>query len=331
RGGGEDARRGRARAPAWHRRLRLRHRLDRRDSGGERPPRGRDGARQRGGAGPNRPRHRRAQDRAGREPAEPHRRSPRHPRFQIYHAQRHRGVAGEDQRHPARRRGPDHRPAARPPRPFRGPRGLPGERLLGDVAETEGRGRLGDPRRPDRKDDDVKRVDWKEPGALARPAGRSDPALQAAVRAIVEDVRARGWEALAEQALRLDGEAPTLVEVAPIAAEARRSLAASDVAAIELAARNIEAFHKGGLPAEHAVETMPGLTVRKVWRAVDRVGLYVPGGKTPLFSTLMMLALPARAAGVREIVAVTPPRPEGGLDPLVALAAELCGIEAMWT
>jgi histidinol-phosphate aminotransferase len=177
----------------------------------------------------------------------------------------------------------------------------------------------------------VKRVDWKEPGALARPAGRSDPALKEAVRAIVEDVRGRGWEALAEQAVRLDGEAPRRIEVAPLAAEARRTLGPSDVAAVELAARNIEAFHKGSLPAEHVVETMPGLTVRKVWRAVDRVGLYVPGGKTPLFSTLLMLALPARAAGVREIVAVTPPRPGGGLDPLVALAAELCGIEAVWT
>jgi histidinol dehydrogenase len=167
--------------------------------------------------------------------------------------------------------------------------------------------------------------------ALARPAGRSDPALQAAVHAIVQDVRAGGWDALVAQAERLDGEAPRLVPVAPLAAEARRTLPADAVAAVELAARNIAAFHAGSLPAEHAVETMPGLTVRKVWRAIDRVGLYVPGGRTPLFSTLLMLALPARAAGVREIVAVTPPRPEGGLDPLIALAADLAGIEAVWT
>ncbi|HZF96243.1 MAG TPA: histidinol dehydrogenase [Allosphingosinicella sp.] len=167
--------------------------------------------------------------------------------------------------------------------------------------------------------------------ALARPAGRSDPALQAAVRAIVEEVRAGGWDALVAQAVRLDGEAPRLVPVAPLAAEARRTLPPDAVAAVELAARNIAAFHDGSLPAEHAVETMPGLTVRKIWRAIDRVGLYVPGGKTPLFSTLLMLAIPARAAGVREIVAVTPPRPEGGLDPLIALAADLAGIEAVWT
>ena len=168
-------------------------------------------------------------------------------------------------------------------------------------------------------------------GALARPAGRSDPALQAAVRAIVDDVRARGWPALAEQALRLDGEEPRHVPVAEAAAQARASLRPDQIAAIELAHRNVTAFHAGSLPREHVVETMPGLTVRKVWRAIDRVGLYVPGGKTPLFSTLLMLALPAQAAGVGELVVVTPPRPGGGLDPVIALAAELCGIPAIWT
>jgi histidinol dehydrogenase len=167
--------------------------------------------------------------------------------------------------------------------------------------------------------------------ALARPAQRSDPALQAAVRAIVEDVRTRGWQGLADQALRLDGEAPRLVATAPGAAEARRGLERGQVEAIELAAANIRAFHEGSLPAAHRVETMPGLAVRKIWRPIDRVGLYIPGGRTPLFSTLLMLALPARAAGVNAIVAVTPPRPGGGLDPVIALAARICGIEAVWT
>ena len=183
----------------------------------------------------------------------------------------------------------------------------------------------------------MKTVRWKDAGeaerlqALARPEQRSDRRVVETVRGIVDDVRARGWDAVAEHGERLDGEAPRLVAVAPIAAEARRSLSADAVEAIELAARNIEVFHAASLPSEHAVETVPGLSVRKVWRPLDRVGLYVPGGKTPLFSTLLMLAIPARAAGVEEIVAVTPPRPQGGLDPVIALAAELCGIEAIWT
>ena len=183
----------------------------------------------------------------------------------------------------------------------------------------------------------MKRLVWSEmseadrQAALARPRGRSDPALQAQVRAIVDDVRARGWEAAAEHAVRLDGEVPKRVAVAAIAEEARRTLTTQQLRAIELARKNITAFHKASLPAEHAVETMPGLTVRKVWRPIDRVGLYVPGGKTPLFSTLMMLAIPASAAGVKEIVVVTPPRPEGGLDPTLALAADICGITTVWT
>ena len=183
----------------------------------------------------------------------------------------------------------------------------------------------------------MKTVQWKSlsadqrRNALARPAQRSDPKLRAAVRTIVDDIQQRGWEALVEQAQRLDGEAPQLVAVRALAAEARRRLAPEQVEAVELAARNIRAFHLGSLPAEHAVETMPGLTVRKVWRAIDRVGLYIPGGKTPLFSTLLMLAIPAQAAGVRELVVATPPRADKGLDPVIALAAELCGIDAVWT
>jgi histidinol dehydrogenase len=184
----------------------------------------------------------------------------------------------------------------------------------------------------------VKRLDWTRLGedarraALARPEQRRDPGLQASVRAIVDDVRERGWAGLAAQALRIDDALPRRIPVAEAAARARAKLTAEQVAAMELAARNIRAFHEGSLPAEHAVETMPGLVVRKVWRAIDRVGLYIPGGKTPLFSTLLMLALPAQAAGVRELVVVTPPdHRDGGLDPVLALAAELCGIEAIWT
>jgi histidinol dehydrogenase len=184
----------------------------------------------------------------------------------------------------------------------------------------------------------VKRLEWKaldaagRVAALARPEQRSDPKLQASVRAIVDDVRERGWAGLASHALRIDDALPRRIPVLAAAAKARAALSGEQVAAMELAARNIRAFHEGSLPAEHAVETMPGLLVRKLWRPIDRVGLYIPGGKTPLFSTLLMLALPAQAAGVRELVVTTPPdHRDGGLDPVLALAAELCGIEAIWT
>lgn len=108
-------------------------------------------------------------------------------------------------------------------------------------------------------------------------------------------------------------------------------MGSDEIAAIETAARNIRTFHEASLPCDLAIETSPGLMVRKIWRAIDRVGIYIPGGKTPLFSTLLMLAIPAEVAGVREILAVTPPKPEIGLDPIIALAAQICGIEAIWT
>ncbi len=177
--------------------------------------------------------------------------------------------------------------------------------------------------------------DWSDEAsraaALARPKGREDPALLEAVRTIVSDVRERGWDALAQHAERIDGALPECVPVAPHAARARKGLDAEVQSAMALAARNIESFHQATRPQDVRVTPLPGLTVEKQWRAIGRAGLYIPGGKAPLFSTLLMLAIPARVAGVHELVVVTPPRRTGGLDPAVAMAAELCGVEAIWT
>ncbi len=167
--------------------------------------------------------------------------------------------------------------------------------------------------------------------ALMRPDLRADDAMRARVTQILDAVRTRGWDAVCEIAEEIDGAAPGRVEVSPYARAARETLGPEAIAAIGMAADNIRAFHEATRPEDQAVETMPGLTVRKVWRAIPRVGLYVPGGATPLFSSLLMQALPARAAGVPGIEVITPPRSGGGLDPALALAAELCGIEAVWT
>lgn len=183
----------------------------------------------------------------------------------------------------------------------------------------------------------MKRYQWgaldeaAQSAVLKRPEERVDGELVAKVREIVDGVRRGGWPALCAVAQRIDGAEPVLTKVEPLAAGARRSLGNDAVAAIEGAARNIRKFHENSMPQDIAVETTEGLVVRKLWRAIDRVGIYIPGGKTPLFSTLLMLAIPAQIAGVRDIVAVTPPRPEGGLDPVIALAAEICGIDAVWT
>ena len=183
----------------------------------------------------------------------------------------------------------------------------------------------------------MKILDWNELNeaerteALQRPEQRADEKLQAAVRAIIAQVRQEGWEGLCSIARRIDGHEPQCVEVTPIAAQARRSIDSQTLEAIELAARTIRTFHEASIPDDLSVETLPGLIVRKLWRPIDRVGIYVPGGKTPLFSTLLMLAIPASVAGARELVVVTPPGPDGGLDPIIALAAEISGVETIWT
>lgn len=181
----------------------------------------------------------------------------------------------------------------------------------------------------------MERFDWSDVErrgeALARPRGREDAALLDAVREIVDDVRTRGWDALVEQAERIDGAAPERIAVAPYAERARAELPAGAVAAIALAARNIETFHRQTKPVDAEVIPYPGLSIAKQWRPLGSAGLYIPGGKAPLFSTLLMLAIPARVAGVGRLTVVTPPRPEGGLDLAVALAAEMAGIDAIWT
>jgi histidinol dehydrogenase len=165
--------------------------------------------------------------------------------------------------------------------------------------------------------------------ALARPADRSDPALVASVHRIIDDVRARGWPAVQQISKSIDGKEPELIEVAPLANRARRSFSPDFIAAMELAAANIGRFHKETRPQDMTVETMPGLKVSKCWRVVDRAGIYIPGGSAPLFSTLLMLALPARAAGVGSLTVVTPPRSEA-LHLAIALAADLCGLHEIW-
>jgi histidinol dehydrogenase len=182
----------------------------------------------------------------------------------------------------------------------------------------------------------MQRLNWNELDredrrkALARPDARTDEELVATVRAIVDDVRARGWDALVEQSLRIDKQEPREVETAPLAEQARKALTRDQLAAIELARENVERFHQAMLPADRIIETQPGLSVGKLWRPIERAGLYVPGGNAPLFSTLLMLALPARAAGVRDIVVASPPNTEGSVHPVIALAAQLCGIDSVW-
>ncbi|WP_300504351.1 histidinol dehydrogenase [uncultured Duncaniella sp.] len=158
-----------------------------------------------------------------------------------------------------------------------------------------------------------------------------DPAVGQAVSGIIEEVRAKGDEALREMALKFDGTSVSELEVS--AAEIAKGCArvSEEVkAAIGLAKENISKFHAAQLPHEVDVNTIPG--VRCVQRpvAIDRVGLYIPGGQAPLFSTVLMLACPAKIAGCREIVLCTPQSRNQPIAPEILYAASICGIDKIY-
>jgi len=182
----------------------------------------------------------------------------------------------------------------------------------------------------------VKRLDWSalnpaaRRAALARPARRRDAAVTETVRRILEEVEREGEAAVARWAERLDGAPPRRLELdAATVGEARAALDARDLEALELAIDNVRLFHASTRPEETVIEPRPGLVCRRVWRPIRSAGLYVPGGTAPLFSSLIMLALPADAAGVPVRAAVTPPAKTGSVHPMMLAAGAACGLEAI--
>lgn len=158
-----------------------------------------------------------------------------------------------------------------------------------------------------------------------------DPLVSQAVSAIIEDVRSNGDDALRKLALRFDGTTVGELEVSEAEIAEGCACVSDEVkAAIGLAKENISKFHTAQLPKEVDVTTVPG--VRCVQRpvAIDRVGLYIPGGQAPLFSTVLMLACPAKIAGCREIVLCTPQSHDRPIAPEILYAASICGIDRIY-
>jgi histidinol dehydrogenase len=166
---------------------------------------------------------------------------------------------------------------------------------------------------------------------LLRRSQQDMQAIAPSARAIIDDVRSRGDAALREYTLRFDRVQLERLEVTPEEmAQARASIAPELLAALEHAARTISAFHEGQLQPEAPVETERGVCVWRVWRPIERVGLYIPGGKATYPSSILMSAIPARIAGCREVVLCTPPRPDGTLAPVVLVAAQLAGAQRVF-
>jgi histidinol dehydrogenase len=151
------------------------------------------------------------------------------------------------------------------------------------------------------------------------------------VSEILEAVRARGEAALAEYCARFDGAVPAQYRLSSKDLRLAASLVSQDLrVAIDQAIANISTFHKAQRIVEPAIETMPGISCLRRAVPIERVGIYIPAGTAPLFSTLIMLGVPATLAGCREVVLVSPGGANAQINPAIALCAERLGIEEVY-
>ena len=171
--------------------------------------------------------------------------------------------------------------------------------------------------------------DW--PSILARPQFDAAP-LEAKVREILLAVKQRGDAAISAYTLAFDKIAISNFKLSASAFDAaEKVLTPSLKTAIQLAKVNIEVFHQGQIQKEERIETMPGVWCWRKSVGIEKVGIYIPGGTAPLFSTVLMLGIPAKLAGCKEIILCSPPNEKGEIDPAIIYAASLVGVTAIYT
>ncbi len=164
------------------------------------------------------------------------------------------------------------------------------------------------------------------PSLCERPLMDSS-GLEVIVKEILQKVRNEGDKALFELTAKFEGAIlPALSVPYSVVAESEQMVPAAMKKALETAKANIEKFHSAQLCDEEAIETFPGVRCWRKTVPLERVGLYIPGGNAPLFSTVMMLAIPAKIAGCKEIMICTPPGKGGEVNPLILYAAMISGV-----
>lgn len=172
------------------------------------------------------------------------------------------------------------------------------------------------------------RKEWQR--LLSRPA-MDVTTLFDTVRTVLEEVRREGDAAVKRYEEKFDKVKPAALEVSDAEIEDARSLVSEELKqAIRTAKANIETFHAAQRFTGNKVETTEGVTCWQKAVAIEKVGLYIPGGTAPLFSTVLMLAVPAHIAGCREIVMCTPPNREGKVHPAILFAAQTAGVDKIF-
>jgi histidinol dehydrogenase len=176
---------------------------------------------------------------------------------------------------------------------------------------------------------DLRGVDGDLRARLPRPPAQVEPPVDE-VRALLADVRERGDDALRELTARFDRAEVGDLRVPDAEVKAALEQVAPDVrAALEVAHANITAYHRTQRH-DDAVHRNGGIVVRELQRPVDRAACYVPSALAPLVSTVLMTAVPAKVAGVPEVVLVTSPQPDGSVAPGILAAAAIAGVDEVY-
>ncbi|MFI5155441.1 MAG: histidinol dehydrogenase [Chitinophagales bacterium] len=166
--------------------------------------------------------------------------------------------------------------------------------------------------------------DW--PAILHRPVMEA-ASLEPAVANILKEVKEGGDDAVKRFSAMFDKSSIDQLEAGYQEIENASSMVSEELKhAIQQAAKNISSFHKKQISISGPMETMPGIHCWRKSVAIEKVGLYIPGGTAPLFSTVLMLAIPASLAGCREIILCSPPSTEGKLHPAILHAAKIAGV-----
>jgi histidinol dehydrogenase len=180
----------------------------------------------------------------------------------------------------------------------------------------------------------LKTIEWQTAAAsvqqrvLCRPC-RQDSVTED-VSQLIDQVRQAGDAALLALTQRFDGVALSRLELSGECLQ-KVTIQRSAQQAIEQAIETITGYHQAVMPQPMRIETAAGVVITRVVRPIQRVGLYVPGGQTPLISSVLMQAIPARIAGCPLRVLCTPPKADGSIDPHLMVAARLCGIQQIFT
>ncbi|HEX2631039.1 MAG TPA: histidinol dehydrogenase, partial [Chitinophagaceae bacterium] len=168
------------------------------------------------------------------------------------------------------------------------------------------------------------------PEITARPVADLS-SLEKSVRKILQKVKEKGDKAVRKFTKEFDGIAlKKLVVTEKEIQQATASLDDELKKAISQAKQNIETFHRAQQQQSEKIETMPGISCWRRSLPIEKIGLYIPGGSAPLFSTVLMLGVPASIAGCKEIVLCTPPSKEGSIHPAILYAAQICGIDKIY-